>query len=214
MARSPGGEKLRVFVAVELPDAVKAEFAGLTAAIDALGVRGARTVRPEGIHLTLKFLGDVERRAYSRNTSPPWTPPPPNHSLSISRSETRACSPIGARRAYCGSELRAILDTPEPSATLRGARAWPNLGFRPERRGFNPHITAGRITGQRIALGQAQSDRRALLSHECARPSIRVESISLIRSTLRPDGAIYEPIYSASLRAVQSSPRSRSQALP
>ena len=43
-----GGEKLRVFVAVELPDAVKAELAGLTAAIDALGVRGARTVRSHG----------------------------------------------------------------------------------------------------------------------------------------------------------------------
>ena len=52
-------EKVRVFVAVELPDAVKAEFAGLVSAIDSLGVRGARTVRPQGIHLTLKFLGDV-----------------------------------------------------------------------------------------------------------------------------------------------------------
>ncbi len=50
---------VRTFVAVELPDAVGR---ALGATIDGLRrvVDGVRWVRPEGIHLTLKFLGDVE----------------------------------------------------------------------------------------------------------------------------------------------------------
>ena len=211
MARSPGGEKVRVFVAVELPDAVKAEFAGLTAAIDALGVRGARTVRPEGIHLTLKFLGDVDVGLIPEIQS----------AMDSSSAESQpfdlALGNVGvfpnrsaARVLWVGVEgdmerLNRLQHSVE--------RSLADLGFRPERRGFNPHITAGRI---RDSVSNADRRRvtEALLSHEYARPSIRVESVSLIRSTLRPDGAIYEPIYSASLRAVQSSPRSRSQALP
>ena len=52
--------RVRVFVAVNLPDAVKAEMGKLIASIDALEVRGVRIVRAEGLHLTLRFLGDVD----------------------------------------------------------------------------------------------------------------------------------------------------------
>ena len=52
-------ETIRVFVAIELPEVVRAALGVAVAEIGASGARGVRPVKPEGIHLTLKFLGDI-----------------------------------------------------------------------------------------------------------------------------------------------------------
>ena len=190
------GEKIRVFVAVELPDAVKAEFAGLVSTIDALGVRGVRTVRPNGIHLTLKFLGDVNADLVldiqaAMDAAASGAAP---FDLSLGDAGMFP-NPGAARVLWVGVEgdIKRLSRLQE-----RVERSLTDLGFRPERRRFNPHITAGRIRD-----GVSRPDRRrvtdTLFSHGYVRPPIRVESISLIRSILRPDGAIYEPVYTVGL---------------
>ena len=189
-------EKVRVFVAVELPNAVKAEFAGLTAAIDALGIRAARTVRPEGIHLTLKFLGDVsveripEIEAAVDRAAGTVAP------FDLSLGDTGVFpNPRATRVLWVGVE--GDLDS-LGRLQRRVEESLAELGFKPERRGFNPHITAGRVR-DRVSNADRRRVTETLLSHEYARPLIHVESISLIRSILRPDGAVYEPIYGVSL---------------
>lgn len=189
-------EKVRVFVAVELPDTVKAEFAGLAAAIDALGVRGARTVRLEGIHLTLKFLGDVsvalvpEIEAAMDSAADEVSP----FDLSLGDAGVFP-NPSVTRVLWVGVE--GDLDS-LGRLQRRVEESLAELGFGPERRGFNPHITAGRVR-DRVSNADRRRVTETLLSHEYARPPIRVESISLIRSALNPDGAVYEPIYGVSL---------------
>ncbi|MEE9201816.1 MAG: RNA 2',3'-cyclic phosphodiesterase, partial [Dehalococcoidia bacterium] len=54
-------EQLRLFVAVELPPEVREALAGLQGELRPRGSPGVRWVGPEGIHLTLKFLGGVPR---------------------------------------------------------------------------------------------------------------------------------------------------------
>ncbi|MBI1885218.1 MAG: RNA 2',3'-cyclic phosphodiesterase, partial [Chloroflexi bacterium] len=56
-------EKWRLFVAVELPPAAKEALVRLQEALRRQGLASWRWVRPEGVHLTLKFLGEtpVER---------------------------------------------------------------------------------------------------------------------------------------------------------
>ena len=196
MARPPGGEKVRVFVAVELPDAVKAEFSGLTAAIDALGVRGARTVRPEGIHLTLKFLGDVSVELIPDIESAMDTTAAESEPFALSLGDAGVFpNPRAARVLWVGvaGDLERL-----GRLQQRVEESLVELGFRPERRGFNPHITAGRVR-DRVSNADRRRVTETLLSHEYARPLIRVEGISLIRSTLHPDGAVYEPVYSVGL---------------
>ncbi|MYA61216.1 MAG: RNA 2',3'-cyclic phosphodiesterase [Dehalococcoidia bacterium] len=189
-------EKVRVFVAVELPDTVKAEFAGLAVAIDALGVRGARTVRPEGIHLTLKFLGDVsvERVPEIRDAMDFASDEVAPFDLSLGDAGVFP-NPRATRVLWVGVE--GDLDS-LGRLQQRVEESLAELGFRPERRGFNPHITAGRVR-DRVSNADRRRVTETLLSHEYARPPIRVESISLIRSTLHPDGAMYEPIYGVGL---------------
>ena len=50
---------VRTFICFDLPDMVLDYLSGLQNTMKKLG-RGVRWIRPEGIHLTLKFLGDVE----------------------------------------------------------------------------------------------------------------------------------------------------------
>ena len=196
MARIASVQQVRVFVAVELPGDVKAEFAILASSIDALGVRGVRTVRPDGIHLTLKFLGDVNADLVPEIQSAMDDAASRAVPFDLSLGDAGVFPNPGAARVLwvgvagdfeCLNQLRQGVES-----------HLSKLGFRRERRGFNPHITAGRI---RDSVSRA--DRRkvtdTLFSHEYARPPIRVENISLIRSTLRPDGAIYEPIYTVGM---------------
>ncbi len=190
------GEKIRVFVAVELPDDVKAQFAGLVSAIDALEVNGARTVRPDGIHLTLKFLGDVSAELVPDIESAIDSAAAGAEPFDLSLGDAGVFPNLGAARVlWVGVEgdLERL-----GRLQQRVEMNMADLGFKPERRRFNPHITAGRIRDS-----VSRSDRRrvtdALFSHEYARPLIRVESLSLIQSVLRSDGAIYERLYGAVL---------------
>ena len=211
MTRSSDGEKVRVFVAVELPDAVKAEFSGLVSAIDSLGMKGVRTVRAQGIHLTLKFLGDVsidlipEIEAVMDSSADQIAP------FDLSLGDAGVFPNLRAARVLWVGVAGDLDSLGRLQQRVEGSLA--ELGFTPERRRFNPHITAGRVR-DRVSNADRRRVTETLLSHEYARPPIRVESISLIRSTLHPDGAVYEPIYGVSLRAVLPSPQWRSQAPP
>ena len=196
MTRSPSGEKVRVFVAVELPDAVKAEFSGLTSAIASLGVRGARTVISQGIHLTLKFLGDVSAELVPAIEAAMDSAADKTAPFDLSLGDAGVFpNPRATRVLWVG--VAGDLDS-LGRLQQRVEEGLSELGFRPERRAFNPHITAGRLRDN-VSNADRRRVTEALLSHEYARPPIRVESISLIRSTLRPDGAIYEPIHSVDL---------------
>ncbi len=186
------GDKLRVFVAVELPDAVKAQFADLVSAIDALEVKGVQTVRPDGIHLTLKFLGDVNAGLIPGIESAMDRVAAGAEPLDLSLGDAGVFPNTStARVLWVGVEgnlerLGRLQQRVELSLA--------DLGFGPERRRFNPHITAGRIRDRASRSGRRRVTE-ALFSHEYARPAIRVESISLIQSILRPGGALYERLY-------------------
>ncbi len=53
------GELIRTFIAIEIPDGIKAAMADVQGTLRKTGADVGWT-RPEGVHLTLKFLGPVE----------------------------------------------------------------------------------------------------------------------------------------------------------
>ena len=52
-------ERIRAFIAVELPPATREAVEDVTRRLQAGAFEGVRWVRPEGVHLTLKFLGSI-----------------------------------------------------------------------------------------------------------------------------------------------------------
>ncbi len=190
---------MRLFVALELPPEVKEAAARMQDRLKPSGA-GVKWVRPEGMHLTLKFLGEVEDERL------PGLP----------GALDRACRGRGALElelAGCGAfpgrgRPRVVwLGVAGQVGELAGlARALEEslarLGFAPEKRPFKAHLTLGRVR-------QGGRGRRAPDTRELSRllaglgawqgPSFRAGKLALMQSTLTPRGAIYQPRHVISL---------------
>ena len=190
---------VRTFVAVELDDSVKAHIA---AAIDALRqerIDNLRLVRPGGVHLTLKFLGDIDAGKVSTIAEAMTQVAAQHAPFSLTLGAPGVFPNINrARVLWLGVEgdlrpLRILQARVEDALTA--------AGFPPEKQTFNPHLTIGRMHRR-----ASKSDRHRATDALTAlsipeNQHIEVRAISLMKSILRPGGAVYERIAYASLSA-------------
>ena len=190
-------ETMRSFIAVELPDPVVDDLRRAATHIREAGIRNLRTVRPEGIHLTLKFLGDIE----ISQTEP------------VIVAMKKAAQEVQPFKLHFG-ETGAFPNFQRPRVLWAGVdgemeslrtlqqsieKAVEGLGVEAERREYNPHLTLGRIRGG-ASEEEGQKVAQTLLDTNLDESlSIPVDSISLMRSTLTPTGAVYERLGSAPL---------------
>jgi 2'-5' RNA ligase len=186
----PGGPSLRLFVACELPDEARKALAATERLLQERGADGLRWVRPEGIHLTLKFLGEVParrleaiERVLARAVREPF-----RFSVQMAKVGSFGGS-TGLRVVWVGLEGEV-----EGLARLaaRVDAALEPLGFSRERRSFAAHLTLARVKE-----GASPQDRRRLF--ELVRslelpplPALTLDVVSLMRSTLEPGGARYQ----------------------
>lgn len=179
---------VRSFICIELPDEVKSEIAQFQARFKGEPASVSWT-KPENVHLTLKFLGDVEEERLAEV-----------HRILV---EVAACfSPFELAASGCGvfpSERnpRVLwIGVREDEGHLqRLARAvedaMAGLGFAREDRPFQAHLTIGRV---RTAAGARELARKLIAQSFSSRP-FRADRITLMRSDLRPSGAIYTPLH-------------------
>jgi 2'-5' RNA ligase len=178
---------IRVFVAVALPQDVRA---ALEAALEELRAHRfeIRWVKPEHIHLTLKFIGetlpaDLARIGPALRAAAAATGP-----FVISARGAGVFPGIKAPRvvwAGLGGELPALFALQQSVA-----QALVEAGFPPETRPFKAHLTLGRVKG-RIRPAELLAALQAL--GRWASPAFRVARVTLFQSELRPGGAIYTP---------------------
>ena len=187
---------IRSFIAIDLSDPARRQIEEL---MQALRKSDAQVgwVRIEGIHLTLKFLGNVV----------------PGLIEEIKPVIARIASqtgPIRIEPAGCGAfptiksprviwvGLRGQIG---PLAELAGRveAAMAPFGFKPEDRPFKPHLTLGRVRGK----ARLQALQQILLAHQdfTAEPFDAIEVV-LYKSDLKPDGARYTPLFKAPLCAL------------
>jgi 2'-5' RNA ligase len=181
---------LRLFVACELPPEMKAALARLQDALRSKGAPRVRWVRPDGIHLTLKFLGAVPQEkvaAICEALAPTVQGIPP---LALSLAEVGTFGDRrGARVLWVG--MQGDL---EPLARLqqRVEKALEPLGFPPERRAFSPHLTLARVPDT-MGSGERQALRELAKTIEVpTAAAVTIGDLSLMRSILGPGGAVYE----------------------
>ena len=192
---------LRLFVAARLPDAAQSEAAALSARLqsgDGTGLPGWRWVRPAGLHLTLRFLGetppnrapgaaDAVRRA--AGTAPPF------------RLALNGAGVFGGRRPRVlwvglAGDLDALRET-----TARLNEELAREGWDAPARPLRPHITLARARRSATAA-QAVAARTLAEGIEVDGGAFEVSALELIESTLTPDGARYAVAASAQLGAL------------
>ena len=188
---------LRTFIAAELPAGLRQALGRLQAELARAGVR-ARWVRPEGIHLTLRFLGDVPAGALA----------PLAETLAAAAAGQPALSleavglgvfpgPRRPRVVWVGlaGEIERLAGLQRRLEQALAAHAFP-----PEDRPFRPHLTLGRF-GDAGPPGPVAAALAAHAGRRLAR--FEIGELVLFRSELRPSGAAY----TALARAALASPR-------
>lgn len=176
---------MRAFLAIPIPPEIQRRLHGA-----AEKVEGLRAQRAETIHLTLRFLGEIED----------------------ADSVVAAITPVAARTPSFDLEVRGLGVFPHPRAgrvlwagVAGGAETAESLareveeavcalGIAPESRAWRAHVTLGRFRHPaRLPQGFLDAD------WEFGRLTVR--EIVLFRSTLTPNGAVHEAIREMSLLA-------------
>lgn len=184
-------DKIRTFIAIEIPANIKN---GLSLLIESLressGDARIRWVKPESIHLTLKFIGDLSPGAVSRITENIEKPAAKRSKFEITVGGL-GCFPNWhkPRVVWVGiSEESGELTTLQNEIDL----ALEPLGILPETRPYHAHLTVGRVK-KPGDNGFAQMEIGTI-------GYMHVDEFCLIRSDLRSDGAVYTNLASFTLQ--------------
>jgi 2'-5' RNA ligase len=186
-------EDQRVFIAIELSPDVRKWLEKARVVLEPLMPSGAvRWVHLDGIHITLKFLGEIPanriddvRGAMDRSVK--GVKPFP---LAV---EGLGCFPDlhRPRVVWAGVRREPLLE----DLQRRLEEALAATSFPKERRAFSPHLTLGRVKDGLSAdslprVGSAVE--KAVMEKSV---EMRVSEVILFRSVLRPSGAEYSVLY-------------------
>jgi 2'-5' RNA ligase len=176
---------IRSFIAIDLPDGVRLILDQVQRELKG-SLTAVRWVRPEGIHLTLKFLGSIPPEQVGAIAAAVGKVVHGEPPLALNLSGLGAFpNPRKPRVIWVGiageverlGRLQARVEgTLEP------------LGFPREERSFRPHLTLGRVKDTRRPpdLTRALADVTLPVGNP-----FDVREILVYKSDLRPTGAIY-----------------------
>lgn len=190
-------EEIRSFIAIELPEEVKCGLLMVQNRLKSADPDYAKWVAPSGIHLTLKFLGNVNSDKIASV-------------IQAMRQAAKSVSPFHLELNGLGAfpNLRRVqivwagiigdLDTLNTLQSNLETALIPS-GFQAEMRPFTPHLTLARMRDnatplQRQALGEAISKTKFE-----SQMIIHVGCLSLMKSQLTRAGAIYSCLSSVEL---------------
>jgi len=178
---------MRTFIAIEIPDEAKREIAKVQDQLKDLDMSASWT-RPEGIHLTLKFLGEV----------PEAKVPEIMDALAITAGTGALRIEIAGAGAFPNAKSPRVIwsgvaGEVEKLTTLQAAveDAMRKLGFEAEARKFSPHLTLARIKFPRRGDDWQNALERV---KDAAVPGFLADRLSLMKSELKREGAVYTEI--------------------
>lgn len=184
---------MRLFVALEIPPQVREEFASLIkelrAADSSFSKSRARWIRPENLHVTLKFIGHVDAGKLD--------------AIRAALSEIHADGPVEMRFRGLGF----FPNGKRPRVFWAGTEASPNLaplaaeieaglekaGIAAETREFAPHLTLARFDPPGISDGLSEIAQQNV-TREFG--TVRTGEFHLFESKTRPAGAEYSRLTS------------------
>ena len=182
-------DNIRAFLAIRLPDDVTAALGHLTDQMAQARVGGLKPVRPENMHLTLKFFGNINARQVESIVDTV------THTAESIRPFTLRLGNVGAypnnrspRVLWVGldGDVAPLQDTHRRIESALG-----QIAIKPDSREFRPHLTIARIR-DRTPHNERRRAAEALFSAEFRSGlSVPVNRLRLMRSILQPEGPQY-----------------------
>ena len=180
---------IRAFLAIDPPDEVIREIGAVQGRLRKLIEGDIRWVRPEGIHLTLKFFGDIFAADVANIAAAAEKAVEKEKPFSLS---------IGGAGVFPDPRRPRVLwlgmngDVERLLAFQKGLdQSLHEIGFPREERPFRPHLTLGRIKTPRGLIGLARALEKG---EEYTAGRFVASGLSLLQSELTPRGAIYKQL--------------------
>ncbi len=184
---------MRTFIAIELDEGIRARLGRLVREL-APKSPGVRFVNPDGIHVTLNFLGEIPDETAEKVKALIAAAAAQSRRFDLRVRGTGTFPENSRSPRVLWVDVEAGPELPALQARL--TRDLEPLGFEPEKRDFHPHLTIGRVKG-REGLAEAVEGLRAHAADDFGAMTVR--KVTLFRSVLRPTGAIYTPVFEAPL---------------
>lgn len=193
--------KVRLFIACEVPEEVQNAMANVIEQLREPSGQAVRWVKSESVHVTLKFLGEVQQKKL------------PAIKMALGEAVMRHApfnleldnmGLFGGREGLRVMWVNIAGDVLRLEALVRDVNlALSVVGFEPDRRPFRPHLTIGRVRDE------VDTRQRAAIEVETGKvdvPSVswRTSQISLMRSRLTREGAMYDVVATFPLRVTHT----------
>jgi len=177
--------QIRSFIAIELSPIIKSKIEEIQSKLKS-STSDVRWVRKEGIHLTLKFLGNIEEERISEISD-----------------IIRKCSTDTTTFTLKVHSLGAFPNERNPKVIWVGAedesgnlgklqhaleKGLAKIGFKKEKRSFSPHLTLGRL---RSPKGKSELTQRLENYKNYEFGTFEAKEVCFFKSELKPGGAIY-----------------------
>jgi 2'-5' RNA ligase len=181
---------LRTFIAIALDEELRSNLDRLQENLsERMPPRSVRWVRPEGIHLTLKFLGDTQPQLVDRVKA----------ALEQAATQIRPFSfTVGGLGCFPSTRRPRVVwvGLHEPSGRLAHLRDCIEaevapLGFPTERRPFSPHLTLGRVQRRASSSEVREIGQVVAASTLGTVDEMAVTEVLFMKSDLRPTGAVH-----------------------
>ena len=189
---------MRTFIAITLPENIKSILSNTQDELKQVGA-DVKWVKPENIHLTLKFLGEIEQELLEKIKGVLEEIAQKNMTFSAYLSKLGAFPKLRYPRVIWISlgHDQTIIDIAKDLETRM-----LKIGFPKESRAFTTHITLGRI---RSGLKRNELIQKIeILNKNISGPQaeFRVTNLTLFKSTLTPQGPIYETLLNCPLKSL------------
>lgn len=183
---------MRLFIAIELSKEIKNQLTAIQERLKAASA-DVKWVLPDNIHLTLKFIGKTESSKIASITKILNKVSRKFKAFKIGISGLGAFPSLNSPRViWAGADKAEIIS--DIAKILE--EELEKLGLAKEKRGFECHLTLGRLRSLRNLDALRETVKKNI---EFKAGTFAVTNISLIESKLTPQGPIYSVIYTASL---------------
>jgi len=184
---------MRTFIAIPLPPECQQMLSQMQQDLRSCGAEVGWVAIPS-IHLTLKFLGEVESDIIPRLAESLESASESEHGFSL-RLHGLGCFPHpgNPRVIWCGidGDMNALARLQQ-----KVEQACNAFGFPPEAREFTPHLTLGRVKGKR----NLQPLMECIKIGTGLERTFKADHFNLYKSTLKPAGAVYTVLKTVALQ--------------
>jgi len=186
-------ERMRTFIAIELSDEVNSELAAIQEELKKAS-SDVKWVETANIHLTLKFLGDVDERKAGEIKSILDKIASEYKKFEMSLFKIGAFPKLDYPRVIWVGIDKNCATVEEMAQHIENE--CEKIGFKKEDRPFSAHLTLGRVRSPKNK--EALKDK--ILSISVKPLNFNADKITLFQSTLTPKGSIYTVLHQSPLQ--------------